>query len=57
MHIGERYDINLYIRNLKYAHITPAFDCTFTIYIYNSLPTHTNLCTDKQVLNASFQDF
>ena len=48
-----------YIRNLKYAHLTPIFR-QHNIHFVSSTCQHKYkwiLCTEKPVLNASSQDF
>ena len=50
-------NVYLYIRNLKYAHLTPIFR-QHNIHLVSSTYQHKLiLCTEKLVLNASFQDF
>ena len=52
-------NIILYIRNLKYAHLTPIFR-RHNIHLVSSTCQHKYrwiLCTEKPVLNATFQDF
>jgi hypothetical protein len=49
----------LYIRNLKYAHLTSVF-WQHNIHLVSSTCQHKYkwiLCTEKPVLNVSFQDF
>ena len=49
--------LSLYIRNLKYAHLTPIFR-QHNIHLVSYTCQHKwILCTEKPVLNASFQDF
>ena len=48
-----------YLRNLKYAHLTPIFRL-HNIHLVFSTHQHKHkwiLCTEKPVLNGSFQDF
>ena len=51
--------IYLYIKNLKYTHLTPIFR-QHNIHLVSSTCQHKYkwiVCTEKPVLNASFQDF
>ena len=53
------FKLYLYIRNLKYAHLTPVFRQD-NIHLVLSTFCHKYkwiLCTEKPVSNASFQDF
>ena len=51
--------INMYTRSLKYSHLKPIFRQN-NEYLVSSTYQHKYkwiLCTEKTVLNASFQDF
>ena len=49
----------LYIRNFKYAHLTPIFQIHKINLVFSTCPHKYKwiLSTDKPVLNESFQDF
>ena len=54
-----KHTYNLYIRNLKYAYLTPIFRLQNIHLMFSTCPHKYKwiLCTEKPVLNASFQDF